>query len=154
MATFVFYWAFGGAHGGGGCVMGLFLEWPGASQDRPEAWPTRWKPASHPPSPSLAHLPLNSPLLCQLLIIVGSSGNVDVFATFAQTLVGFFSGPKSNSCLALWVSSVIEFCSNLICQSCYMDFSKLLDGFVKIDFNGFLWFVTWICQNWYMDEMY
>ena len=27
-----------------------------------------------------------------------------------------------------------EFCSNCwICQSCYMDFSKLLDGFVKID---------------------
>ena len=26
-----------------------------------------------------------------------------------------------------------EFCSNWICQSCYMDFSKVLDGFVKID---------------------
>ena len=33
-------------------------------------------------------------------------------------------------------------------QSCYMDFSKLLDEFFKID-NGFLWCVTWICQNWY-----
>ena len=38
------------------------------------------------------------------------------------------------------VSALVKFCSNCqICQSCYMDLSKLLDGFVK----G----VTWICQS-------
>ena len=40
------------------------------------------------------------------------------------------------------VSALCEFCSNRrICQSCYMDFSKLLHGFVKID--------TGICLNLY-----
>ena len=32
-----------------------------------------------------------------------------------------------------WVSALVELYSNWICQSSYMDFSKLLDGFVKID---------------------
>ena len=49
-------------------------------------------------------------------------------------------------CLALSVTKSVsvlcEFCSNgRICQSCYMDSSKLLHVFVKID--------TGICQNLY-----
>ena len=40
------------------------------------------------------------------------------------------------------VNSLVVFCSNCwICQSCYMDLSKLIHGFLQI--------VTWICQNWY-----
>ena len=31
-----------------------------------------------------------------------------------------------------------------------MDFSNLLDGFVKID-TDFSEVVTWICQNWHKD---
>ena len=55
-------------------------------------------------------------------------------------------GRKFDHCLALTVaksvSALCEFCSNRrICQSCYMDFSKLLHGFVKID--------TRICLNLY-----
>ena len=45
--------------------------------------------------------------------------------------------PKSKYCLALVTLSLrplAEFCSNCwICQSCYMNFAKLLYGFVKID---------------------
>ena len=41
------------------------------------------------------------------------------------------------------VSAFCEFCSNWICQSCSMDFSKLLDGFVKID--------RWISLSCFMD---
>ena len=38
------------------------------------------------------------------------------------------------SCQSLTESlpDFVEFCSNWICQSCYMDFFKLLDGFVKV----------------------
>ena len=49
-----------------------------------------------------------------------------------------FIGHKSDHCLALSVpesrTALVQYCSNWICQSCYIDFSKLLDG--------------WICQNW------
>ena len=60
----------------------------------------------------------------------------------------FFIRPKSDHGLALSVSpsvtGLVEFCSNRwICQSCYMDISKLLHGFVRI--------FTWICQNFYME---
>ena len=61
-------------------------------------------------------------------------------------------------------------CHVVFFQSCYMDFSKLLDEYVKIyiwislswyiDFSklmnlsklisGFLWVVTWICHYYYM----
>ena len=49
-----------------------------------------------------------------------------------------------------WVSALVEFWLNWICQGCYMDFSRLLHGFPKL-INGIFWVVTWICQNWYMD---
>ena len=53
---------------------------------------------------------------------------------FAQPI---FIEPKSDHCLALKVSRLLEFCSNCwICQSCYMNFSMLFNVFVKID--------TWI----------
>ena len=44
---------------------------------------------------------------------------------------------KSEYCLAWSVSQqsvcgLVEFCSKWICQSCQMDFSKLMQGFVKI----------------------
>ena len=56
-------------------------------------------------------------------------------------------------------------CLDKIWQKCYMNFTKLLNGFVKIDtwislscymdlsklIHGFLQVVTWICQKWYMD---
>ena len=43
------------------------------------------------------------------------------------------------------VSALVKFCSNCqICESCYMDLSKLLDGFVNID--------TWISLSSYMDS--
>ena len=53
----------------------------------------------------------------------------------------FFIGPKSDHCLAQSVSPRFEFSSDCwiffevvtwICQNCYMDFSKLLHGFVRI----------------------
>ena len=57
------------------------------------------------------------------------------------------------------VSRLVEFCSN--CCSCYMYFSKLLNGFFKIDtwislscymdlsklLHGFVKVVSWICQS-------
>ena len=63
-----------------------------------------------------------------------------------------FMGPKSDHCVVLsdtesvTVSPLIDFCSNLIYQSCYMDFIKLLDKSFKIDVLIFLIF-TFICQN-------
>ena len=57
-----------------------------------------------------------------------------------------FMGPKSDHCLALsdtesvTVSPLVDFCSNLIYQSCYMDFIKLLDKSFKIDVLIFLIF--------------
>ena len=48
------------------------------------------------------------------------------------------------------LSALIEFCLNWICQSCYMHFFKLSDGFVK----NVIWIslsFSWICLNWYMD---
>ena len=57
----------------------------------------------------------------------------------------FLTNP--NSIIAIpcdWVSRLVEFCSNcLYCQSCYMDFSNLFNGFVKIN--------TWISLSCYMD---
>ena len=41
------------------------------------------------------------------------------------------------------LSALDEFCSNWIIQSCYMDLSRLLDRFVRID--------TWISQSCYRD---
>ena len=52
-----------------------------------------------------------------------------------------FFGPESDHCLVLSVCQS-PFLSK-ICQSFYMDFSKLLHGFVKID--------TWISLSCYMD---
>ena len=62
-----------------------------------------------------------------------------VFLHFYQTQV------RSLPCLiTLSVSRLVEIYSNcLICQSCYMDFSKLSNGFVKIN--------TWISFGCYMD---
>ena len=52
-------------------------------------------------------------------------------------LVHLFIGPKSDHRLARSlcnsVRALVEFSSNWICQSCYMDFYRLLVGFVKID---------------------
>ena len=46
-------------------------------------------------------------------------------------------GPKSDHCLVLSVS-LVEFCSNCwICQSCHMDFSKLLPRFAKLLISAF-----------------
>ena len=68
-------------------------------------------------------------------------------------------------CLALSLtlpsSPLVEFGLNLICQSCYMDFSKLLHGFVKINrwislscnvdlsklLHGFVNVGTWTCLS-------
>ena len=70
-------------------------------------------------------------------------------------LMVIFIGPKSNHNLALSVTQY-SFCSTCwICQSCYMDFSKLLHGFVKIDTwfhfgnvaSHFFKVDTWICQS-------
>ena len=83
-----------------------------------------------------------------------------VFLHFYQTQV------RSLPCLiTLSVSRLVEIYSNcLICQSCFMDFSKLSNGFVKTDawispscyidmsklINGFLEIFTWICQSCYI----
>ena len=64
-------------------------------------------------------------------------------------------GPKSKYCLALVTLSLrplAEFCSSCwICQSCNMNFAKLLHGFVKIDVWISLGCYTWICQCCCMD---
>ena len=63
--------------------------------------------------------------------------------------------------LTLPASPLVEFGLNLICQSCYMDFSKLLHGFVKINrwislscnvdlsklLHGFVNVGTWTCLS-------
>ena len=72
---------------------------------------------------------------------------------------------QSLPCLASKSLTPCFCCSYWICQSCYMDFSKLLIGFVKVDIwislscymdlsklmHGFLKVVTGICQDLYMD---
>ena len=54
-----------------------------------------------------------------------------------------FIRPKSDHFLALSLHPLIEFCSNCICQSCCIDFSKVLDAFVKIN--------IWIALICYID---
>ena len=48
----------------------------------------------------------------------------------------FFIGLKSDHCLALslrrTVSALVEFCSNWIGQSCYIDLLKMIHAFLKI----------------------
>ena len=71
-------------------------------------------------------------------------------------LTALFNGPKSDHCLALSrcqsVTLCFEFCSICwICQSCYIDFFKLLHGFVVVDTRIFLSCYR-ICQKLYMDS--
>ena len=100
---------------------------------------------------------------CRKIIAVGGRGKrvgrtAEVGSFF---YVLFFIGPESNHWLPCLVSRLVDFCSNCwIGQSCYMGFSKLLHGFVKIDgrnslscymdfskmTHGFLKFSTWTCQ--------
>ena len=59
-----------------------------------------------------------------------------------------FNGPKANHCLVLsvhqLVSALVEFCSTWLCQGCYMDFSKLLHGFVNVDTSGYMDLSNWL----------
>ena len=61
--------------------------------------------------------------------------------------------PKSDHCVALSVTfSSCWFFSNWIFQSCYVDLSRLLDGFVKIDvWISLSCYMDLCCQKWYMD---